>query len=207
MHRRHADIDGDFLVDDVSQRGGRVEARMQDNFGAQAQAEHQEHGKRVDMEQGQDTKRALLAFEQRVWSDVRRLQILRASRAQVRMRQHRALRLAGRAAGVLDHRQCVRQVAERMGLESAVVVNEFPEGEQAFAVLRLAQHAASPHVRVDRVRRECPFGEFADHQCLEASGSQEFLRLWIERSEVESYQKVGLAVLDLELQPAQQLER
>ena len=122
MHRRHADIDGDFLENDVFQRGGRVEARMQDDLGAQPQAQHEKHGKRIDVEQRQDAERALLAFAQRVWSDVRRLQILRASRAQVRVRQHRALRLAGRAAGVLDHRQCVRQVAERVGLKAAVVV-------------------------------------------------------------------------------------
>ncbi len=152
-------------MDDVPQRGRRVEARMQDNLGAQAKAQYEEHGKRVDMEQRQHAKRTLLAFAQRVWSDVRRLQILRASRAQVRMRQHRALRLAGRAAGVLDHRQCVHQVAERIGLEGAVVVNEIPEREQAFAVLRLAQHSASPHVRRDWVGRKRPLGEFADNQC------------------------------------------
>ena len=180
---------------------------MQDNLGAQAQAEHEEHGQRVNMEQRQDAKRALLAFEQRVWSDVRRLQILRAGRAQVRVRQHRALRLAGRAAGVLDHRQCARQVAERVGLEAAVVVDEFAEREQAFAVLRLAQHSAGPHVRLDRIRRERPFGEFADDQPLKPRGGQEFLRLRIERGEIEGHENVGLAVLDLELQPAQRLER
>ena len=62
MHRRHADIDSDFLEHNVSQRGGRVEARMQDDLGAQAQAQHEQHGKRVDVEQRQDAKRALLAF-------------------------------------------------------------------------------------------------------------------------------------------------
>ena len=150
MHRRHADVDGDFLEHDVFRRGGRVEARMQDDLGAQPQAQDEDHGKRIDVEQRQDAEGALLAFDQRVWSDMRRLQILRAGRAQVRVRQHRALRLAGGAAGVLDHRQCVRQVAERMGLKVAVVVDEIAEREQAFVVLRLAQHPGGFHVRLDR---------------------------------------------------------
>ena len=68
-------------------------------------------------------------------------------------------------------------------------------------MLRLAQHSAGPHVRLDRVRRERPFGEFADDQPLETRGVQEFLRLRIERGEIEGHENVDLAVLDLEFEP------
>ena len=50
----------------------------------------------------------------------------------------------GRAAGILDDRQRLGRVAERMGLEAPVVVEKIAERHAAFVIGDLGQHARRP---------------------------------------------------------------
>ena len=132
-----------FFEDDVLRRRGGIETRMKDKFGAEAKPENQDHRQRVDVEERQDAEHALLAFLQRrrLGRGVMISDILRTGGGQIGVGQHRALRRAGRAAGVLDHRERVLGVAERMGLEAPVVVEEIAERDAALVVLDLGQHS------------------------------------------------------------------
>ena len=54
MHGRHAQIDGDLLLDDGLERGLGIEARMNDKLRPQSRAKEHDHGQRIDVEQRQD---------------------------------------------------------------------------------------------------------------------------------------------------------
>ena len=93
-----------------------------------------------------------------------------------------------------------------MDLVVAVVVDQVAECDMAFIVLDLSQHSRGRHLRFDRPWRGRHLGEFADDQCLEAGGREQFLRLRIERGEVERDKDVGLAVFDFQLERRQRVE-
>ncbi len=208
MHRRDAREDGDLLQRDVLRHSGRIEARVQDELGSQAQAENQDDRKRVDVEQRQDAQNALFAFPQRGRLAARQhFHVLRAGRGQIGVGQHRALGRAGRAAGVLDDRDRLGRIAEGMGLIAPVVVEEVAERDAALVVPDFRQHALRRHERLHRTRRERVFGEFADDEPLQPRRGEKLLRLRVERGEVEGDEDVRLAVLDLEFERPQRVER
>ena len=123
------------------------------------------------------------------------------------MAQHRAFRRACRAAGVLDDRKGLGQVAERMGLKPPVIVEEVAERDAALVVFDCHQHAARGHLRLHRFGRERVFRELADDQTLEARRRQELFSLRIKRGEIEGDQVVRVAVLYLRFERAQGVER
>ena len=145
-------------------------------------------------------QRAFLAPEEH-------LPVERAGCRQVRVGQHRAFGRACRAPGIGEHGHRIRRIADRMGFEAPVVVEEVVEGDAARIGLHLRQHARRGHVRLDRVRRDREFGELADYHRLQPRGLEELLGLRIGRGEVHGDENVGLAVADLEFERVKSVER
>ena len=201
MHRRHPRVDRDFLCRDVLDRRRRIEARMQDELRPHPKPEQHDDGQRINVEQRQDAENALLAVAQGGrFRSAGGLDILRAGRGQIGVREHRALGRAGRAAGILNDGQRFVEVAERMRLIAPVVVDQVAERHVAIVVRCFREHARGRHMRLDRTGGERHLGELADDELLEARRSEQLFRLRVERGEVERDQEFGLAVLDLELE-------
>ena len=207
MHRRHAHVDRDLLFDDVLDGGRGIEARMKHELRAQPKSKQHDDGERIDVEQRQDAEEALLALAQALFAARNHFGVERAGRGQIGVRQHRALGRTGRAAGVLNDGQFVGERAERMSLIAAVVVGELTERDMAIVALDLGEHSRGGHLRFDGSGRRRHLREFANDQRFEAGRSEQFLRLRIERGEVERDEDVGLAVIDLRLERRQRVQR
>ena len=103
VHRRHAKEDGDFAFFDFPQRRRQVEALVHHELGADGKAEDHVQHHRVDVEHRQHHQESLGPAPQRSGAD-QHLFDLRHCHAEVRVRKHRALGVAGGAARVLQHR-------------------------------------------------------------------------------------------------------
>ena len=208
MHGRHAGKDGDLLQRDVLGDGGRVEAGVQDDLDAEAQPEDQDRRHGEDVEERQDAQRALLALDhRRRIGPRRRLPVLRVGRGQVGVGQHRPFRRAGRAAGILDDRERVGRIGDRVGLIAPVVVDEIAEGDVPVVGRDLRQHALRRHERLHHTGGAGELRERPDDQLLQPRRLQELLGLGIDDRDIERDEDVGLAVGDLELERGEGVER
>ena len=93
------------------------------------------------------------------------------------------------------------------GSVAPVVVEKIAERDSAVVVLDFRYHALRRHERLHRARRERVLGEFADDERLQPARGEKLFRLRIERGEVQGHEDVRLAVLDLEFERPQRIER
>ena len=180
---------------------------MQDDLGPEPEAKHQDHRKRVNVEQRQDAEHSLLALFEGLRFGPCRLRILRGGCGQVGVGQHRAFGWAGGAAGVLDDRQRLRRIARSVSGIAPVIVEKISERDTALVEPDHRQHALRRHERLDRRGRQREFAEFADYERLQPRRVNQLLGLGESRGEVERDQNVGLAVLDFEFEGAQGVKR
>ena len=120
------------------------------------------------------------------------------------MREHRPLRLAGGAAGILQHRDLVSERAVRMTNIGAVV------GDQRAEIELAARAAAALDLRADE-RAHHRLGQkifqIADHQGLELRRALERRDLRIERADAERHHHLDLGIDDLILELARRRQR
>ncbi len=186
-----------------------IEARMQDDLGPEPQAEHQDHRKRVDVEERQDAERYAPCPPPARSGSVRVAVSAYCAQAAVRLAW---VSIAPLGKPVVPPVYWMTASASRGspsvdGGIAPVVVEKVAERDDALVGPDLRQHVLRRHERLHRPGREREFGELADDEPLQPRRVEKLLRLRIERGDVEGDEHVRLAVLDLEFERAQRVER
>ena len=124
------------------------------------------------------------------------------------MRQHRGLRQAGRAAGVLQHRHFVPEIVTHgMGLVFAVIGQQIAE-RHVPVVARPDREFLFLGQRIEPVLGPRQVvGDRAHDQLLQPRLALHARYLRVQRRDIERNQDVGLGVADLELELAVGIER
>ena len=206
-HRRHAGKAGDLLRRDLLEHRFGVEARVQHDFRSAADAEQHVDRQRVDVKRRQHRKNAFLALDEHRRRAVDRLPVLPACRPEVAVGQHRALGRTGRAAGVLQHRDRLARIGDRMRGEAAVVVEQCGKGDMPVVAADVDGLLASLHLCRHRLGRRRHLGDVADDELAQPRRAEHHRHLRIERRQVEREDEVGAAVLDLVFQHLRRVER
>ena len=118
VHGRHRRNHGDLFEGDVGEHPVRIEADVHHHLRTGGDSDHHEEGQAEDVEQRQDRQRLLRFF---IGAEAVPVRVDIEHRAKVGVREHRPLRLAGGAAGILQHRDLVLERAVRVARERAVI--------------------------------------------------------------------------------------
>ena len=171
-HRRHAGERGDLLLHQILDHRVDIEADVLIEFGADAHAEQHVDGQCVDVERRQHPEQTLIAFVQRRRIGPCRLDALIGCRCQIAMGQHRALRQAGGAAGILQQRDRIGQIGDRIAAVDAVVIEQRLEGQMLVVIRDAGELLGCLHLRVDCLRISGHFRDVADDQLLQTRVAQ-----------------------------------
>ena len=199
IHGRHTQKDADLAGHDCVERRLQVKTLVQDQLGADAQAEQHVHDQRIDVEQRQDRQKRLLAFRERAGAH-QRVPHLRHGRTQVRMREHGALGVAGGSAGVLQHGH---------GLQGGRLGPCGPGGRRGLEQVGEAQALRVPGhgMRVLRGAGAAELVHRADDQAAQPRRAQKPVHLCEQDGAIERHDEVGFAVADLVLQRSAGVQR
>ena len=205
IERRHAGQEGGLLLGEIVHDHVDVRPRIDDHLVAVAHRAQHDSGQRIDVEQRQHTH-DLLRASRRV--GCRPGLALRHRRHHAAMGQHRGLGQARGAAGVLQQRHLIPQVAlDRVREIGAVVVEQVLERHVPLVAgprrdLFLLGERIEPVLGPGQI-----VGDRAHDQLLETCLAAHRGHLRVERHDIERDQDVGLAVAYFELELSCGVER